>query len=68
MATKCCKPGVHLCPLHSAARDMLNALKMWQKFWDTMPKGQMGKLVFDVGLFNDALIAMDRSVRKAEGR
>lgn len=47
---------------------LLDALKTWQKFWDTMPKGQMGKLSFDVGLFNDGFIKMGKAIARAEGR
>lgn len=48
--------------------ELLDALKTWEKFWDTMPKGQMGKLSFDVGLFNDGFMKMNQALKKAEGK
>jgi len=47
---------------------LLDALKTWERFWDTMPKGQMGKLSFDVGLFNDGFVKMRKSIAQAEGK
>lgn len=35
----------------------VEALKTWQKFFDTMPKGQFGKISCDIGLMNDAFVA-----------
>lgn len=53
--------------LIAAAPELLEALQTWQQFWDTMPKGQMGKLAFNVGLFNDGFIQMRRAIAKATG-
>ena len=49
----------------AVAPELLEALKTWEKFWDTMPKGQMGKLVFDVGLLNDGFIKTRAALAKA---
>jgi translation elongation factor EF-Ts len=46
----------------------LEALAAWQEFWDKMPKGQLGKLVFDVGLLNIAFIKTGKAMAKAKGR
>ena len=48
--------------------ELLDALKTWQKFWDEMPKGQMGKLSFNVGLFNDGFVKMGRAIARAKAR
>lgn len=48
--------------------ELLDALKTWREFWETMPKGQMGKLSFDVGLLNDGFVKMGRAIAKAEGK
>lgn len=45
---------------------LLDALKTWEKFWNTMPKGQMGKLSFDVGLFNEGFLKMRKAIAQAE--
>lgn len=50
--------------LISAAPDLLAALETWEKFWDTMPKGQMDKLVFDVGLLNDGFLRTRAALAK----
>lgn len=47
---------------------LVGALKTWKEFWDKMPKGQMGKLSFDVGLFNDGFVKMNKALAKAESR
>lgn len=52
----------------AAAPGLLEALKTWKEFWDTMPKGQMGNLSFNVGLFNEGFIKMERAIAKAEGK
>jgi len=53
--------------LISAAPELLDALKTWEAFFDTMPKGQWGKLVFDVGLLNDAFVKTRTALNKAKG-
>lgn len=47
---------------------LTGALETWKKFWDTMPKGQMGKLSFDVGLFNDGFVKMGRALALVKGK
>ena len=54
--------------LLAAAPELLEALKTWTAFWDDMPKGQLGKLVFDVGLLNDAFIKTRAAIAKATGQ
>lgn len=53
--------------LMAAAPELLDALQTWNEFWDTMPKGQMGKLSFDVGLLNDGFIKMGKAIARATG-
>jgi hypothetical protein len=45
---------------------LVAALEKWLEFWDNMPKGQMGKLCFDVGLLNDAFIMTERVLAAAK--
>ncbi len=59
------EPFIVHCPLHAAAAELLDALKTWDEFWKTMPKGQMGKLTFNVGLFNDGFIKMSKALKAA---
>jgi hypothetical protein len=47
---------------------LMDALVTWKRFWDTMPKGQMGKLSFDVGLFNQGFIKMEAALKAAQER
>lgn len=54
--------------LQSVNAELLEALKTWKEFWDTMPKGQMGNLSFDLGLFNDGFIKMNSAISKAEDK
>lgn len=53
--------------LIAAAPLLLEAVQTWWKFFDTMPKGQFGKLVFDVGLFNDGFIKSRAAIVAATG-
>jgi hypothetical protein len=46
--------------LKARVRELEEALRAWDTFWDDMPKGQLGKLVLNVGLLNDAFIKMHR--------
>lgn len=45
-------------------KELLDAIKAWDEFWKDMPKGQMGKLCFDVGLLNDAFLKTNRVLAK----
>ncbi len=44
----------------------IEALNLWQAFWDDMPKGQLGKISCDIGLLNDAFIATSKALAKAK--
>jgi hypothetical protein len=54
--------------LVAAAPELLEAVKLFQKFFDTMPKGQFGKISCDIGLMNDALLKSSAAIAKAEER
>lgn len=45
--------------------DAIAALKLWKAFWDDMPKGQLCKIVCDIGLLNDAFLATSKALRNA---
>ena len=51
----------------AAAPELLEALQIWMKFFDTMPKGQFGGISCDVGLMNDGFIKSARAISKATG-
>lgn len=53
--------------LIAAAPDLLEALQIWMRFFDEMPKGQFGKIVCDIGLMNDGFIKTRQAIKKAEG-
>lgn len=44
--------------------DLVFALKLHMKFWDEMPKGQLGKIVCDIGILNDAFIKSDEVLKQ----
>lgn len=48
--------------------ELLKVVKLWQAFFDTMPKGQFAKVSCDVGLMNEAFITTARAIAHAEGR
>lgn len=52
--------------LLAAAPDLLAALKLFLQFFDEMPKGQLGRIVCDIGLLNDAFIESRKAVNNAE--
>lgn len=51
--------------LIAAAPELLRAVELWIKFFDTMPKGQFGKIVCDIGLMNEAFLASASGLRTA---
>ena len=44
-----------------------DALEKWMLFWDEMPKGQLGKIVCDIGLLNEAFMATTKSLAATKG-
>lgn len=54
--------------LIAAAPDLLEALYLWKQFWDSMPKGQLGRISCDIGILNDAFLTMGKAIAKAEGQ
>ena len=42
--------------------NMVQALRLWRQFWDEMPKGQLGKIVCDIGILNQAFLATDKAL------
>ena len=53
--------------LIAAAPELLEALQIWMRFFDTMPKGQFGGISCDIGLMNDGFIKSKRAIAKATG-
>ena len=54
--------------LIAVAPEMLEALKSWLQFWDAMPKGQLGKIVCNIGFLNEAFQKTTFAIAKAEGK
>jgi len=52
--------------LIAAAKDLLEAVKSTQEFFDDMPKGQFGRIVCNVGLMNQMFINISNAIKKAE--
>lgn len=50
--------------LIAAAPELLKALELMQRFWDEMPKGQLGKIVCDIGILNEAFIQTKAALKK----
>jgi len=53
--------------LMAAAPEMEEALRKWEQFWDEMPKGQLGKIVCDIGLLNEAFLLTAKALKKSKG-
>lgn len=53
-------------PLKMQRDDLAAALRLHMKFWDDMPKGQLGKLSCDIGTLNDAFIASRKALAKVQ--
>jgi len=51
--------------LIAAAPYLLEALETWTAFWDAMPGGQLGGIVCDIGLLNDAFLKTTKALKKA---
>jgi hypothetical protein len=51
----------------NAHEELLEAAKLWTKFWDEMPKGQLGKIVCNIGTLNDAFLKTASAIKKATG-
>jgi hypothetical protein len=49
-------------------QDLLTACELWLKFWDNMPKGQLGNIVCDIGLLNDAFLTTNKAIKKAKAK
>ena len=45
---------------------LVDALQKWQAFWHAMPKGQLGNIVFDIGLLNDAFLATSKALKQLQ--
>jgi hypothetical protein len=52
--------------LIAAAPELLEALKLWQRFWEDMPKGQLGRVVCNIGYLNDAFLKTSSAIAKTE--
>lgn len=50
--------------LISEAPNMIEAIELFLKFFDDMPKGQLGKISCDIGLLNDAFIKSNEILKK----
>ena len=44
-------------------KEAIEALKAWELFWNTTPPGQLGKIVCDIGLLNDAFLKTSKVLR-----
>lgn len=55
-----------ICRQAQLAAEAVEAVVLFQRFFDEMPKGQFGKICCDVGLMNDAFIASGRVRAKAK--
>jgi len=49
-----------------AAPELLKAVKLFTEFFDEMPKGQLGKIVCDLGLLNEALLTASKAIADVE--
>ena len=45
--------------------ELLEAVTIWMRFFDTMPKGQFGKISCDIGLMNNGFIKSRAVIQKA---
>ena len=54
--------------LIAAAPELLEGLKLFMKFLDSLPEGWLGKTVGDIGCLNEAYIVSGKALRKVEGR
>lgn len=45
---------------------LTNAIELHMKFWDEMPKGQLGKLSCNIGLLNDAFLKSSEALKIAK--
>lgn len=44
--------------------ELASALELFVRFFDEMPKGQLGRIVCDIGLLNDAFISSAKVLAK----
>lgn len=44
--------------MNAAVEKYVEAAKLFDQFFDEMPKGQLGKIVCDIGILNDAFLAL----------
>lgn len=42
--------------------ELVKAVKLFQQFFDEMPKGQLGKIVCDWGILNDAFLQSGKAM------
>lgn len=54
--------------LIAAAPEMLEALISWLQFWDSMPRGQLGRIVCNLDFFNEAFLKTTFAIAKAGGK
>lgn len=53
--------------LIAAAPELYEALTVWMEFFDTMPKGQFGKICCDIGLMNEGFLKSRAALARARG-
>jgi len=51
--------------LIAAAPELYEALQLFVEFFDTMPKGQLGRITCDVGILNNAFLKSRVALAKA---
>lgn len=54
--------------LIAASPRLVKAVRLFQRFFDEMPKGQFGNISCDIGLMNDAFLASRAATDQVEGR
>lgn len=47
----------------NTADELAKAVKLFQRFFDEMPKGQLGGIVCDWGILNDAFLQSGRALK-----
>jgi hypothetical protein len=50
------------CKLQKSATKLAKALALWEEFWDDMPKGQLGRIVCNIGLLNEAFCSTSQAL------
>lgn len=52
--------------MSNTAKELAEAVKLFQRFFDEMPKGQLGSIVCDWGILNDAFLQSGKALKMYE--